>query len=86
VVLRHNGVSNKLARRMDNDASSALNFHNGAVFFYDEKDAGGDRVCMGPNDKGNLSTFGFDDKASSSKLTHRNHCPFRSLDRGPARV
>lgn len=75
VVLKEFGVSNKLAKRMNNEASSAINIADGAIFFYDKRNAEGDRVCMAPNDKGNLSTFGFEDRASSSKLTHRNHCP-----------
>jgi Peptidase inhibitor family I36 len=75
VSLSKSGVSNELANKMNNKASSAINNREGAIFLYDRRDGNGDQICMEPLSKANLSMFNFDNKASSSKLTNRNHCP-----------
>jgi Peptidase inhibitor family I36 len=78
VKLRGRGVSNKLADKMNNEASSLFNNTGGAMFLYDKRNAKGDRVCFGPSVEVPSFTIagkGFNDRASSAKLTGRDDCP-----------
>jgi hypothetical protein len=76
VKLTKPGVSNKLAVKMNNQASSVVNDRAKAVFLFDKKDGKGVSICIGPHSYvEDLEDREFNDVASSSKLTKRDHCP-----------
>ena len=76
VTLTKPGISNKLANKMNNEASSVVNDRGKAVFLYDNKNGHGVATCIAPHTYAeDLSDRTFNDMASSSKLTKREHCP-----------
>jgi hypothetical protein len=78
VKLTKKGVSNKLAKKMNNEASSVLNETNKRIFLHDKRNGKGDRVCISPfGGTASLADFGdFNDRASSSKITkNKEDCP-----------
>jgi hypothetical protein len=76
VKITKKGVSNKLAEKMNNEASSVINNFNKRAFLYDKRNAEGDRFCFAGGDEvPNLGPF--NDLASSSKVTKSDKlCPF----------
>ncbi len=78
VKIGGHGVSNKLAKEMNNDAHSVDNNLENAAFLYEKKNAKGDFVCIGPDEENqNLGLIGFNDRASSTRITNGNACPMR---------
>lgn len=68
VKIGGNGLSNKLARQMNNKASSVINNRDGRAVLYEKKNGNGENRCIDPSEKlGDLDTIGFDDVASSSR-------------------
>lgn len=74
VVIRRKGLSDKLARKMDNAASSAINNRGKLAYLYSNKKGGGDVYCLEPGMEAN-DLGGFNDLASSSRNTGRSTCP-----------
>ena len=75
VVIQGKGISNKLARDMDDAASSAENTRGRVSFLYPKKNGKGESYCLEPETAYSSLGSGFNDVASSSKNTKRNHCP-----------
>jgi hypothetical protein len=75
VKLRKRGVSNKIFRKMNDQASSAKNHRSHVSFLYSDIDgSGGESYCFEPNQK--VPDLGaFSDVASSSRLTGEDNCP-----------
>jgi hypothetical protein len=75
VKITKKGVSNKLAEKMNNEASSVINNFNKRAFLYDKRNAEGDRFCLAGGDQ--VPFIGdFNDLASSSKVTKSDKlCP-----------
>jgi Tol biopolymer transport system component len=70
------GVSNRLAKLMNNQASSVYNDRTGAAFIYDNRNAEGPHICLETGDGfDDMTDASFNDMATSTKLTHRKHCP-----------
>jgi hypothetical protein len=70
------GVSNKLAKKMNNEASSLINRTEHRVFVYDKRDGKGDLRCFEPGDEiPDLGALGFNDVASSTRVTKQDFCP-----------
>jgi hypothetical protein len=70
------GVSNKLANKMNNEASSLINRTEHRVFVYDKRDGKGDLRCFEPGDEiPDLGALGFNDLASSTRVTKQDFCP-----------
>jgi hypothetical protein len=69
------GISNEIARKLDDEVSSFYNRRNGVAYLYEDKNAKGDRYCIPP--KGHTDYIGdfFNDRVSSSKLTSKDGCP-----------
>jgi hypothetical protein len=63
------GISNKLAKKMNNEASSAINNRGKRAYLYDKRNGKGEKHCISPHDAINLSEVDFNDIASSSKNT-----------------
>ena len=74
MVIQGKGISNKLARDMNDAASSAENTRGRVSFLYAKKDGKGESYCLDP-ETAYPSLAGFNDVASSSKNTKKNHCP-----------
>jgi hypothetical protein len=75
VNLKHKGISNKLAEKMDNLASSVKNRRDTVAFLYTDTDGLGDSYCVEPHQKVDFLGL-FNDVASSTKITaHKHHCP-----------
>ena len=75
VRINGSGLSNRLAEKMNNAASSVVNYRNKRAFLYDKRNGKGERLCVDPHAKGNIPS-GFNDLASSSKNTNNdNKCP-----------
>jgi hypothetical protein len=76
VKIGGNGVSNKLAREMNNQASSLSNRRDTKVFLYEKRGARGEVRCFPPGVTDNaLGDSGFDDVASSTKIANGTSCP-----------
>ena len=76
VKIRGKGISNKLFKRMNNQATSAFNGRGKAAFLYDSKNGDGESVCIEPHDGiGDLGAYAFDDRATSSKNAAHGQCP-----------
>ena len=73
IVIKREGVSNKLFKRFDETASSAINNRGKASYLYSEKNAEGDWFCIerrsGVGDMGS-----FNDAASSSRNAGGRNC------------
>jgi sarcosine oxidase delta subunit len=78
VKIAKDGISNKLAEKMNNGASSVINNRNKRAYLYDRRNGKGTKVCLSPGaEVGDLGSFAdFNDLASSSKNTDRkSDCP-----------
>jgi hypothetical protein len=78
VNISKDGISNKLAKKINNQASSAFNNRNKRAYLYDGKNGKGDKICLAPHGEyGSLgASFDFNDLASSSKNTdNKKACP-----------
>jgi hypothetical protein len=78
VKIRKDGVSNKLAEKMNNQASSAVNNLRTRAFLYEKRNGKGDKICLQHKDYWESlgTTFDFNDVASSSRNTkNRDDCP-----------
>lgn len=71
------GISNKLANKMNNEASSLVNATDVKVFLYDRRNAKGESRCFFPGDEvADLGAdSGFNDIASSTKVARGETCP-----------
>ena len=70
------GLSNRLAKKMDNKASSVFNDREGVAIIYAGRNGNGARLCLETGDAyGDMSEVNFDNKASSTRLTDRKNCP-----------
>ena len=79
VKIGGSGVSNKLAREMNNHAHSVRNNLDTAAFLYEKKNANGDFICFDPDTEDqNLGLSGFQDRASSTRITNGNICPMKA--------
>jgi hypothetical protein len=72
------GISNKLAKKMNNEASSVINNRNKRAYLYDRRNGKGEKICLSPkanyHDLG--GSFDFNDVASSSRNTNnKDDCP-----------
>lgn len=68
------GISNEIAQKLDDQASSVYNRRGDVSYLYTDQNGEGESFCIEPKDYiGFIS--GFNDVASSSKLTKKNHCP-----------
>jgi hypothetical protein len=69
------GVSNKLAKKMDDQASSVINTRGKRAYLYEMKNGNGSRFCIDPHSSV-VSLGGFNDLASSSKNSRKaGLCP-----------
>ena len=77
VKISKDGISNKIAEKLNNAASSVVNNRNRRSFLYDGKNGKGERVCITPHAEiTSLGAFSFNDLASSSKNTNnKTECP-----------
>jgi hypothetical protein len=78
VKISSDGISNKLAKKMNNEASSVINNRNKRAYLYDGKNGKGTKVCLSPGAEiGDLGSFAdFNDAASSSKnADSKKGCP-----------
>ena len=77
VRVARKGISNKLAEKMNNQASSVVSFRDGATVVYDKRNGKGFRICLNPGTKTtDLSLADFDDRATSTRNTSKSHCRF----------
>ena len=78
VKISSDGISNKLANKMNNEASSVINNRNRRAYLFAGRNGKGTKVCLSPHAEiGDLGSFAdFNDVASSSKNTDRTEgCP-----------
>ena len=77
VKIRGTGVSNKLANKMNNEASSLVNATDVKVFLYDRKNAEGESRCFDPGEEvADLGAHsGYNDIASSTRIARGESCP-----------
>lgn len=77
VKITDGGISNKLATKMDDEASSVINRRRGRAYLYEKEDGKGRKVCISPHDSiAGLVDYSFDNLASSSKNSdNENDCP-----------
>jgi hypothetical protein len=78
VKITKDGISNKLAKKLNNGASSVINNRNKRAYLYDGKNGKGDKVCLSPGaEVADLGGFAeFNDRASSSKnADKKTDCP-----------
>jgi Peptidase inhibitor family I36 len=78
VNIKADGISNKLAKKLNNGASSVINNRNKRAYLYDKRGGKGDKVCLDPGaEVADLGSFAnFNDLASSSKNTdNKKDCP-----------
>jgi maltose-binding protein MalE len=78
VKIKSDGISNKLAEKMNNEASSLINNRGKRSYLYDKRNGQGAKICLSPHDSfSDLGAeFGFNDLASSSKNTDKkSDCP-----------
>jgi hypothetical protein len=78
VKMKSDGISNKLAKKMNNEASSVINNRNKRAYLYDRRNGKGEKICLSPkanyHDLG--GSFDFNDVASSSRNTNnKDDCP-----------
>jgi len=69
------GLSNRLADKMDDAASSVMNRRGGVSYLYEDPDGGGGSFCLEPHQSSTYVGDQFNDVASSTRLTKKNHCP-----------
>ncbi len=70
------GISNRLAKKMDNEASSVYNDRDGVAIIYAGRNGNGAKLCLESGDAfSDMSEINFDNKASSTRLTDRKNCP-----------
>jgi hypothetical protein len=69
VTIRGKGISNKLAEKMNNSASSVINATNDRVLLYSKRNARGFNFCVSPNSAVDWVGTDFNDVASSTKIT-----------------
>jgi hypothetical protein len=75
-ISNRRGVSNKLARLMNNKASSVENDTGFVAFLYKKRDGKGARICLTPGAiQDDLGLLSFEDVASSTRVTRRSVCP-----------
>jgi Peptidase inhibitor family I36 len=78
VKIHGTGVSNKLAQKLNNQASSAINNRGRRAYLYDKRNGDGDRICLDPHaEVASLGDYGnFNDLASSSRNAKpKSDCP-----------
>jgi hypothetical protein len=75
VKMKNVGVTNKLGKKMDDQASSVFNRRGRVSYLYADADGQGESYCIEPHQKITFLTF-YNDVASSARLTkHRKQCP-----------
>jgi hypothetical protein len=68
VKIKGNGLSNKLARKMNNNATGVDNNRDGKAWLYEKKNGKGEIRCIQPGEQiNNLDDLGFNDVASSTR-------------------
>jgi hypothetical protein len=78
VKIKKDGISNKLAEKMNNEASSVINNRNRRSYLYDKRNGKGEKVCLSPHAEiVSLGAFAdFNDMATSSKNAKKKKaCP-----------
>ena len=75
--IKSDGISNKLAEKMNNEASSFINNRNRRAYLYDKRNGEGERICLGPTVSApSLGAYSFNDLASSSRNSKvKKDCP-----------
>jgi hypothetical protein len=68
------GLTNRIAEKLNNEASSATSSRANAAIIYAGKNGKGDSRCIDGGDVQNFAAMSFDDVASSARLTRRDSC------------
>jgi hypothetical protein len=70
VVVKGEGVSNKIGNKINNEASSVKNRFDQTIWIYDTQDATGEARCLGALDRVRDlgASYNFDDRVASSDV------------------
>jgi len=75
LVFRDRGFSDRLSEELDDDATSVIVPGKERAFLYLDADGGGGDICLsGPRVVPHLDDIGFDNQASSSRITGPGLC------------